>query len=73
MTLRCMDTLNAIHEKMHKTVQAAGGRIDAIFYCPHGPHRRLKTGPEGPSFGVVDFLPVERAAGRSSSGSLPWP
>ncbi|WP_201262329.1 D-glycero-beta-D-manno-heptose 1,7-bisphosphate 7-phosphatase [Azospira sp. I13] len=30
-----MDTLNAIHEKMHKTVAAAGGRIDAIFYCPH--------------------------------------
>lgn len=30
-----MDTLNAIHEKMHKAVFTAGGRIDAIFYCPH--------------------------------------
>ena len=30
-----MDTLNAIHEKMHKALFAAGGRIDAIFYCPH--------------------------------------
>lgn len=30
-----MDTLNAIHEKMHKAVSAAGGRIDAIFFCPH--------------------------------------
>lgn len=30
-----MDTLNAIHDKMHKAVQAAGGRLDAIFYCPH--------------------------------------
>ena len=30
-----MDTLNAIHEKMHRAVQAQGGRIDAIFYCPH--------------------------------------
>ncbi len=30
-----MDTLNTIHEKMQKTVAAAGGRIDAIFYCPH--------------------------------------
>lgn len=30
-----MDTLNAIHDKMHKTVAAAGGRIDAVFYCPH--------------------------------------
>ena len=30
-----MDTLNAIHEKMHRAVQAQGGRIDAVFYCPH--------------------------------------
>ena len=30
-----MDTLNAMHEKMHKSLAAVGGRIDAIFYCPH--------------------------------------
>jgi len=30
-----MHTLNAIHDKMHKAVALAGGRIDAIFYCPH--------------------------------------
>jgi len=30
-----MDTLNAIHDKMHRAVRAVGGRIDAIFYCPH--------------------------------------
>lgn len=30
-----MDTLNAMHEKMHKEVNAVGGHIDAIFYCPH--------------------------------------
>jgi D-glycero-D-manno-heptose 1,7-bisphosphate phosphatase len=30
-----MATLNAIHEKMHKALAQAGGRIDAIFYCPH--------------------------------------
>jgi len=30
-----MDTLNAIHDKMHRAVQAFGGRIDAVFYCPH--------------------------------------
>lgn len=28
-------TLNAIHEKMHKALAQAGGRIDAVFYCPH--------------------------------------
>ena len=30
-----MDTLSAIHAKMHKTIGDAGGRIDAVFYCPH--------------------------------------
>lgn len=30
-----MDTLNSIHEKMHKALFTAGGRIDAVFYCPH--------------------------------------
>jgi len=30
-----MDTLNAIHEKMLRTVAQAGGKIDAIFFCPH--------------------------------------
>ena len=29
--------LNAMHAKMHKLVAAAGGRIDAVFYCPHSP------------------------------------
>ena len=30
-----MDTLNAIHDRMVKAVALAGGRIDAIFFCPH--------------------------------------
>jgi D-glycero-D-manno-heptose 1,7-bisphosphate phosphatase len=30
-----MATLNAIHAKMHKAVTQMGGRIEAVFYCPH--------------------------------------
>jgi D-glycero-D-manno-heptose 1,7-bisphosphate phosphatase len=30
-------TLAAIHAKMQQAVAGAGGRIDAIFFCPHGP------------------------------------
>lgn len=30
-----MATLNAIHDKMHRALAQAGGRIDALFYCPH--------------------------------------
>jgi D-glycero-D-manno-heptose 1,7-bisphosphate phosphatase len=44
-----MHTLNAIHDKMHKALMQAGGRIDAIFYCPHAAEanchcRKPKTG-----------------------------
>ena len=30
-----MTTLNAIHGEMHRAIGQAGGRIDAIFFCPH--------------------------------------
>jgi D-glycero-D-manno-heptose 1,7-bisphosphate phosphatase len=32
-----MATLNAIHAKMNRAVSELGGRIDAVFFCPHGP------------------------------------
>ena len=30
-------SLNAMHAKMHKMLATVGGRIDAVFYCPHAP------------------------------------
>lgn len=30
-----MATLNAIHAKMHAMLARMGGRIEAIFFCPH--------------------------------------
>jgi D-glycero-D-manno-heptose 1,7-bisphosphate phosphatase len=44
-----MPTLNAIHDKMLKAAAHAGGRIDAIFFCPHTPEagcscRKPKSG-----------------------------
>lgn len=30
-----MAALNAMHEKMHRLVNQAGGRIDAVVFCPH--------------------------------------
>jgi D-glycero-D-manno-heptose 1,7-bisphosphate phosphatase len=30
-----MTALNAIHDKMYKALTLHGGRIDAIFFCPH--------------------------------------
>ncbi len=44
-----MATLNAIHDKMHRALAQIGGRIDALFYCPHSAEdnctcRKPKTG-----------------------------
>lgn len=44
-----LPTLERIHDKMHREVEAAGGKIDAVFFCPHGPEdgcacRKPKTG-----------------------------
>lgn len=30
-----MATLNAIHDKLYRALAQVGGRIDALFYCPH--------------------------------------
>ena len=30
-----LDTLNAINDKMVKSLAQVGGRLDAIFFCPH--------------------------------------
>jgi D-glycero-D-manno-heptose 1,7-bisphosphate phosphatase len=30
-----VQALNAMHEKMHRLVGQAGGRIDAVLFCPH--------------------------------------
>ncbi|NND89428.1 MAG: D-glycero-beta-D-manno-heptose 1,7-bisphosphate 7-phosphatase [Granulosicoccus sp.] len=30
-----LDTLHAIHKRMHEKVNQAGGRIDVVAFCPH--------------------------------------
>jgi D-glycero-D-manno-heptose 1,7-bisphosphate phosphatase len=32
-----MAALNAMHTKMHQMLAKQGGRIDAVFFCPHTP------------------------------------
>jgi D-glycero-D-manno-heptose 1,7-bisphosphate phosphatase len=44
-----MATLNAINDKMYRALAQIGGRIDAMFYCPHAAEdncscRKPKTG-----------------------------
>jgi D-glycero-D-manno-heptose 1,7-bisphosphate phosphatase len=32
-----VEALAAMHEKMNRLLASHGGRIDAVFFCPHGP------------------------------------
>jgi D-glycero-D-manno-heptose 1,7-bisphosphate phosphatase len=32
-----MEALNRMHRKMHEALLQHGGRIDAVFFCPHAP------------------------------------
>jgi len=32
-----LETLSAMHKKMDDALAQHGGRVDAVFYCPHGP------------------------------------
>lgn len=32
-----LEALNQINQKMHDAVTKAGGHIDAVYFCPHGP------------------------------------
>jgi D-glycero-D-manno-heptose 1,7-bisphosphate phosphatase len=43
-----MATLNAMHAKMHRSLSQAGGRIDAIFYCPHSADAKCSCRKPGP-------------------------
>jgi D-glycero-D-manno-heptose 1,7-bisphosphate phosphatase len=31
-----VSVLNAIHDRMYRALAQIGGRVDAIFFCPHG-------------------------------------
>lgn len=43
-----LDTLNAIHNRMHQMLGRVGGHVDAIFTCPHIPNDSCLCGPVHP-------------------------
>ncbi len=49
-----MATYNAINDKMYKAVNQAGGRIDAIFFCPHT--NADKCSCRKPATGLLDEI-----------------
>ena len=49
-----MATLNAIHDKLHRALGQLGGRIDAIFFCPHAQEDRC--GCRKPKAGLYEEI-----------------
>jgi len=49
-----MVTLNAIHDKMHRALALVGGRIDALFYCPHAADDNCRC--RKPKTGMIDDI-----------------
>jgi histidinol-phosphate phosphatase family protein len=40
--LMSISSLREIHEKMLRAIEARGGRIEAIYYCPHRPDEKCE-------------------------------
>lgn len=43
-----MQTLAQIHQRMHNLVNSQGGKIDAVFFCPHGPEENCNCRKPAP-------------------------
>lgn len=52
-----LDDLEAMHAKMTHLVEAEGGRLEAIFYCPHHPDDGCKC--RKPKTGLLEAIEAE--------------
>jgi D-sedoheptulose 7-phosphate isomerase len=46
-----LETLNDIHEKLRADIAADGGKLDAIYFCPHHPDERCEC--RKPQLGLI--------------------
>lgn len=55
-----IEALNQMHDKLNRMLSAYGGRIDALFFCPHGPadHCRCRKPLPGLFEQIVQRLDV---------------
>ena len=59
-----LDELEGMHEKMAALVEAAGGRLGGVFYCPHHPDEDCDC--RKPRTGLLEA--IEREYGISVAG-----
>jgi len=67
-----MASLNAMHAKMHKMLAGVGGRVDAVFFCPHAPDEGCSCRkPESGLFAqIADRYGIELAGMPTAGDSL---
>lgn len=59
-----LETLSAMHKKMHNLASQAGAHIDGIFFCPHGPEDKCQC--RKPKDGL--FKEIQQRTGISLAG-----
>lgn len=59
-----MSTLNAMHEKMHRSLATVGARVDAVFFCPHTPEEACACRKPGSGL----FEQIKDRYGRNLDG-----
>ena len=52
-----LDDLEAMHAKLAQLVEAQGGSVAAVFYCPHGPDDACNC--RKPKSGLIDAIEAE--------------
>ncbi|MEC8427486.1 MAG: D-glycero-beta-D-manno-heptose 1,7-bisphosphate 7-phosphatase [Pseudomonadota bacterium] len=52
-----LEDLEAMHQKLQTAVEAAGGQLSGIFYCPHGPDDGCDC--RKPLPGLIDAIEAE--------------
>ncbi len=52
-----LDELDAIHSQVHQAVEAAGGQIAGLFYCPHEANDQCNCKP--PATGLFEVIAIE--------------
>jgi D-glycero-D-manno-heptose 1,7-bisphosphate phosphatase len=60
-----LDDLEAMHQRLNELVEAAGGKLAGIFYCPHHPDDQCDC--RKPKPGLLDA--IERELGQPIRGA----
>lgn len=58
--------LEEMHDKMNRLITAAGGQLDGVFFCPHGPDDNCDC--RKPLPGLIDQ--IEAKLNRSAKNSI---